>query len=206
MNDPFPGWFAALERRHLADLTFQEVRRSLQALSSLYVERRGRLGSGAALEAGRRPLVEAVDSSGWALQEARWTLGRLGLRGKTVRGDALSAALPTPPAGVIAAFTANELEDEARARLLARFLEAAAAGLRVLVVEPIARRSIPWWTEWSRAFTAAGGRDDEWRFPASLPERLRLLDKASGLDHRVLTGRSLWLNGSRRARTAGGAA
>ena len=260
MNDPFPGWFAALERRHLADLTFQEVRRSLQALSSLYVERRGRLGSGAALEgagkraafalyygalhfllvrevvralgaaappperlldlgcgtgvagaawaleAGRRPLVEAVDSSGWALQEARWTLGRLGLRGKTVRGDALSAALPTPPAGVIAAFTVNELEDEARARLLARLLEAAAAGLRVLVVEPIARRSIPWWTEWSRAFTAAGGRDDEWRFPASLPERLRLLDKASGLDHRVLTGRSLWLNGSRRARTAGGAA
>ena len=49
-GDPFAAWFAALEARHLGRLTFQEVRRALQALSSLYVERRGRLASGAALE------------------------------------------------------------------------------------------------------------------------------------------------------------
>ena len=49
------NWLAALEMRHLAERSFQEVRRSLQALSSLYVERRGRIASGAALEgAGKR--------------------------------------------------------------------------------------------------------------------------------------------------------
>jgi hypothetical protein len=43
-------WLQALERRHLAELTFAEVRRGLQALSSIYVERRQRLAGGGALE------------------------------------------------------------------------------------------------------------------------------------------------------------
>ena len=55
MGDPLDAWLAALERRHLASLTFPEVRRALRALSSLYVERRGRLGTGAAFDgAGKR--------------------------------------------------------------------------------------------------------------------------------------------------------
>jgi SAM-dependent methyltransferase len=247
VHDPAEAWLGALERRHLASLTFQEVRRALQALSSLYVERRGRLATGAALEgAGKRAafalyygpqhfflvrevvralgaaapaperildlgcgtgvagaawaleshlgtFVEGVDRSAWALQEARWTYAQLRLRGRTLRGEAASAPSPKPPAGVIAAFTVNELSDEARDALLVRLLDAARTGVRVLVVEPIARRSFPWWTEWSRAFVAAGGRDDEWRFPATLPDRVRLLGKAAGLDPRELLGRSLWL-------------
>src|SRR5262245_23239668 len=49
------AWYAALEARHLDALTFSEVRRSLQALSSLYVERRARIAQGAALTgAGKR--------------------------------------------------------------------------------------------------------------------------------------------------------
>src|SRR5258706_15663669 len=48
--DRFPGWFAALETRHLADRTFAEVRRGLVALSSLYVRRGRRLETGGALE------------------------------------------------------------------------------------------------------------------------------------------------------------
>jgi Methyltransferase domain len=40
----------ALEARHLADLTFAEVSRALRSLSSAYVERRGRLREGAALD------------------------------------------------------------------------------------------------------------------------------------------------------------
>ena len=45
----------ALERRHLADLTFPEVSRALRALSSAYVERRTRLARGTALDdAGKR--------------------------------------------------------------------------------------------------------------------------------------------------------
>jgi hypothetical protein len=48
--DPFPAFYASLEARQRADLSFAEVRRALQALSSLYVERRERMKGGAALE------------------------------------------------------------------------------------------------------------------------------------------------------------
>ena len=51
MDDRFARWLAALERRLLADLTFSEVRRALQALSSAYVQRRRRFGDGAPLDA-----------------------------------------------------------------------------------------------------------------------------------------------------------
>src|SRR5512143_3410694 len=53
--DPFAAYYKAVEKRHLAELTFAEVRRALQALSSVYVERRERMAGGAALEgAGKR--------------------------------------------------------------------------------------------------------------------------------------------------------
>src|SRR4051812_26424036 len=49
------SWLAALEERHLANLTRPELTRALRALSSCYVERRDRLAQGAALEgAGKR--------------------------------------------------------------------------------------------------------------------------------------------------------
>jgi len=47
--DAFADWMTALEARHLSDLTFQEVSRSLRALSSVYVDRRRQLAGGAAL-------------------------------------------------------------------------------------------------------------------------------------------------------------
>jgi hypothetical protein len=51
----FAEWMRGLETRHLADLQFAEVTRALRALSSVYVERRGRLQGGAALSgAGKR--------------------------------------------------------------------------------------------------------------------------------------------------------
>jgi hypothetical protein len=54
MTDITP-WLAALETRHLANLTRSEVTRALRALSSCYVERRDKLAGGAALEgAGKR--------------------------------------------------------------------------------------------------------------------------------------------------------
>ncbi len=246
-GDPFSRWLAALQARHRANLTFAEVRRGLQALSSLYVERRGRIADGAALDgAGKRaafalflgplhflivrevvralraadtapdrivdlgcgtgaagaawalearphPYVEGVDRSGWAAAEARWTLRSLGLRGSAVAGDLDRVHLPGRGGAVVAAFTANELDEARRDRLLVRLLDAGRAGARVLVVEPIARRAAPWWDRWAAAFRAAGGRDDEWRFPAELPERLAELDRAAGLDHRELLARSLWI-------------
>lgn len=56
MTDPrFDRWLAALETRHLADLRFSEVTRALRALSSTYVERRGRLLTRSAFDsAGKR--------------------------------------------------------------------------------------------------------------------------------------------------------
>jgi hypothetical protein len=152
----------------------------------------GTSGAAWALAGGGAPArVDGVDSSGWAVSEARWTLRQLGLRGDVVRGDAGRAALPRPPAGVIAAFTVNELDDGSRARLLPRLVEAARAGSPVLIVEPISRRVSPWWAEWSAGFRDAGGREDDWRFRPPLPPTLALLGKAAGLDAREITGRSL---------------
>jgi hypothetical protein len=39
--------------------------------------------------------------------------------------------------------------------------------------------------------TAAGAREDEWRFPADLPHGLRQIAKAAGLNPRELTARTL---------------
>lgn len=246
---------SALERRHLARLTFPEVRRALQALSSLYVERRRRLGSGAALEgagkraafalfygplhfllaravvealgahrpaprrildlgcgtgaagaawavaAGGAPSVEAIDRSPWAVEETRFTFASLRVAGAARRGRLEEVTLPGRGAGIVAAFTVNELDDAGREALLGRLRQASGAGAAVLVLEPIARRGLPWWESWARAFTAAGGRADEWRFPARLPDLMARLDRAAGLDHRELTARSLWFS-SVTARTA----
>ena len=141
--DPLDSFHAALEARHLSELTFAEVRHALQALSSLYVERRERMAEGAvfdgagkraafalyygpmhfllvreivrglalraprrildlgcgtgtagaawALEGEPRARVEAVDRSGWAVAEARWTWPA------SASTAARPAATPRPP-------------------------------------------------------------------------------------------------------------
>jgi hypothetical protein len=249
VGDPLDEWLPALEKRHLARLTFTEVRRALQALSSLYVERRGRLGTGAAFDgagkraafalfygplhfvavrevvvalgahhpsparildlgcgtgaagaawaaaAGGTPFFEGIDRSPWALEEARFTLAALRCAGTTVRGRLEEARLPGRGGAVVAAYTVNQMDDEGRGRLLPRLLEGARAGASVLIVEPIARRSAPWWDAWAAAFAEASGRADQWRFRVRLPEIVERLDRATGLDHRDLTCRSLWIQG-----------
>jgi hypothetical protein len=149
----------------------------------------GVAGAAWALEADGRPAVEGVDLSGWAAEEARWTLGRLGLRGRARRGD-LEAAVGSRDArtAVVLAFTANELSAEVRARVWPRLLESE----RLLVVEPLSRRVAPWWETWRQAVLASGGREDEWRFPAELPECAEKLGRAAGLDPKETTGRSLY--------------
>jgi SAM-dependent methyltransferase len=155
----------------------------------------GVAGAAWALEAGGRPSIDGIDRSGWAIDEARFTFGRLGVRGRARRGDLAGTTLPGRRGAIVAALTANELSDDARDGLLARLLDAHRAGASVLVVEPIARGVTPWWARWADAVKGAGGRVDEWRFPAALPPRLALLDRAAGLDHRELTARSSYLPG-----------
>jgi methyltransferase family protein len=246
MPDPFLQWLGALEGRHFAALNFQEVRRAVQALSALYVERRNRIADGSAFDgAGKRaafatyfaplhfllvreiiraldaasvavsdildlgcgtgiagaawalemnpqPRITGIDRNSWAAREAKWTYGAFHLR-STVRSEDLATFKIGKSTAVIAAFTINELSDEMRTRMLREMLSASRLGSPVLVIEPIARTVASWWPEWSAASIAAGGRDDEWRFSVPLPNALALMDKAAGLDHRELTGRSLWI-------------
>jgi SAM-dependent methyltransferase len=242
-------WFEALERRHLEKLSFQEVRKAVQALSSLYVERRERIESGTAfgsagkraalalyfgplhfllvreivralganipgntaildlgcgtgaagaawaLESESHPRVLGVDRNGWALQECKWNYERLGIRGTTRSADISTLRIP-PDTAVIAALSINELNPESREQTYQEFTRVARKGSSVLIIEPIARRVTSWWEEWADKLKSLGVRNDEWRFRVDLPERLALMDKAAGLDHRELTGRSLWLPGS----------
>jgi ubiquinone/menaquinone biosynthesis C-methylase UbiE len=145
---------------------------------------------------GRRPTLTGIDVNAWVVAEARWTWKQLGLSGQVTKGDLSRVRLPGRASGILAAYVANELNYEPRQALLERLLESAGRGARILVIEPIARRIAPWWDEWVRAFEERGGRADTWRFRAALPERVRLLDRAAGLDHGELTARSLYLDGA----------
>lgn len=153
----------------------------------------GAAGAAWALDAGNAA-IRGVDRHPWAVAEANWTYRTLGLTGRAAHGDVGTAPVRGGPAhAVMLAYTVNELPDAARAALLPRLLDARSRGARVLVIEPIARRLATWWSQWALAFTAAGGRADEWRFPVALPERQMQLGRAAGLDPRELTARSLFL-------------
>jgi predicted RNA methylase len=253
-RDRFADWMRALEARHLADLTFPEVARGLRALSSTYVERRGRIGAGGALSgagplsgAGKRaafalfygPLhhilvrhivatlpraaaidrtlvdlgcgtgassaawaaacqeavpILGVDRHRWALDEAARTFRDFGLRARTRLADIGAADVAVDRAAFLAAFALNELPEASRESLLKRLLERASNGDQVLIVEPLAGFVAPWWRTWASAFESAGGRVDEWRVRVPLPAIVAKLDRAAGLRHDELTGRSLSLN------------
>ena len=242
-DERFEHWLAALEERHLANLTFSEVSRALRALSSAYVERRGPQALGRALSGdGKRaafalfygplhylltreiahavspravrtvvdlgcgtgaagaawaygsaaaPPIIGIDKHPWALTEAAATYRAFQLDGRVRRGDVLETVPTKGAAGIVAAFTVNELPDESRGRLLTRLLERVRRGDQVVVIEPLARSIAPWWNEWRDAFLPVGARADEWRFPLLRPPLVAKLDRAAGLDHRELTGRSI---------------
>ena len=255
-DDPLARWIAALEAKHLAELTFPEVSRALRALSSTYVERRQKLAEGAALNGtGKRaafalfygplhhlllkhivenlpgatanvqtlldlgcgtgasgaawaaacrcrpatatrdggPRVVGIDRHPWAIGEAVVTYRAFGISASVRQGDIATASLPKGPVSILAAFTMNELADAERDALLARLVERASRGDRVLIVEPLAGFVARWWNRWRTTVEAAGGRADEWRLRTELPSIVAKLDRAAGLNHREITGRSLWL-------------
>ena len=139
--------------------------------------------------------MTAVDRSAWALGETASTYRHFGLTARTERADAARFRLPNDPAAVLAAFTLNEMPDADRDALLARLLErAASGGHTMLVVEPVAGFVARWWNRWRDRVEAAGGRADEWRVKTELPSIVAKLDRASGLDHRTMTGRSLYVS------------
>lgn len=155
----------------------------------------GAAGAGWALATGGAPSVTGIDRHPWAVTEANWTYRQLGVRGRARSGDVARLPPLVSGTGVVAAFVLNELPAPVRERLEARLIESAARGVRVLVIEPIARRLSPWWSDAAARVERAGGRADEWRFAVDLPPPLDLLDRAAGLNHRELTARSLYCSG-----------
>ncbi len=186
-------------------LHFLLVREIVRALDAATTSQSGMVdlgcGTGAAgaawsLEFESPPKILGIDANSWAVQEAQWTYRTFGLNG-TVRCADIRKSQLSEGAAVQAAFTLNELDEESRQSFLDRFVKAARNKSPILIVEPIARRLTKWWDEWTAAFEQEGGQADEWRFQIDLPDNLKLMDKAAGLDHREITGRSLWLPGRR---------
>ena len=153
----------------------------------------GAAGAAWAIAAGGAPVVVGIDRHPWAVGEARWTYRQLRVSGQARQGDLTRAAIPTAGSAIVAAYALNELPDTVRTQVEARLIDAAAAGTRVLVLEPIARALTPWWDQTAERVMRAGGRADEWRLPVELPPIVRLLDRAAGLNHRELKLRSIYM-------------
>jgi hypothetical protein len=156
----------------------------------------GAAGAAWAIYSGARA-IRGYDRHPWAIHEANATYRHFRLEGRAQQRDITKPSAPPlrirAGAGLIAAYTANELSAEGRSFMLSELLSARERGARVIVIEPIARRSAPWWEGWRSSFEAAGGRADEWRFRIDLPPTQQLLARSAGLAPQELTARSLFL-------------
>lgn len=152
----------------------------------------GAAGSAWALAAGSEPVVMGIDRHPWAIEEARWTYGQLGVHGHARPGDVTRVQTPRRGGAIVAAYLLNELPDASRIRVEDLLVTTVERGGHILVIEPIARGVAPWWDRTVARFATLGGRADQWRLPIELPPPLQLFDKAAGLNHRELTLRSLF--------------
>ncbi len=139
--------------------------------------------------------ILGIDQNPWAARQARASLRALGVRGRVLQKSLERAPRPESKDAVVAAFTVNELGETTRDGLLSTLSKASRSGVSFLIVEPIARRAVPWWSPWSDRIESLGGRADEWRFDQTLPAFVGELDHAAGLHHGKLSGRSLYLPG-----------
>ena len=135
--------------------------------------------------------ITGYDINPWAVHEAEWTYRVLGIHGGARRTSIERVRWPSSPSDLLAAFVVNELPPATRRTMLPRLVDAAVRGHRILVIEPIARRVSPWFSDWQAAFEPLGGRASDWRFRVELPPLVQRLDRATGLDHRELTARTL---------------
>lgn len=140
------------------------------------------------------PQVVGIDRHPWPLAEAAQTYRQFGIKARTRQGDVTASEWSPAPSACVAAFTLNELTDAGRDAVWSRLSDRRRSP--VLIVEPLAGFVAPWWQRWSDAVLKAGGRADEWRFKVELPAIVAKLDRAAGLNHRELKGRSLWLGKS----------
>jgi hypothetical protein len=163
----------------------------------------GAAGAAWAVHAGSGATALGVDVHPWALAETRATYRAFGVNGQTRRSpvsvaaafwkDGQARAGQARATGLVLSYVANELGNDERATLLAALMEAARHGTQVLVMEPLSRRTSPWWNGWVDAFVTAGGRADEWRVRLEPPAITLALGHATGLDAVEATGRTLWI-------------
>jgi SAM-dependent methyltransferase len=158
----------------------------------------GAAGAAWALAAGGAPRIVGLDRHPWAVEEARWTYARLGVDGQARRADVTRFRPPRGNMAIVAAYVLNELPEDSRDSLVATLMDAAGAGARLLILEPISRAVTPWWDEVAARARPIRGRTDEWRIPLDLPPLLALFDKAAGLNHREVKARSLYVGHANR--------
>ena len=160
----------------------------------------GVAGAAWALACARPPTITGIDVNQWALDEARDTWRSLGLTGRAQRGSLIAELerLTRSPRGrnsdpgIVLGWSLNELERSLRDRALTMVLDLAGRGAPVLMVEPVARRLVPWWDDFADRAVAAGARADEWRFTDPLPPALADLDRDAGFEREALTARGLF--------------
>lgn len=150
-------------------------------------------GAAWAIATGSTATITGIDRHPWAVVEARWTLAQLGLKGHVKQGDIDRLRASRPNEFAIAAYTLNELSDEARKRVEEQLCERARRGGRALILEPLARGVVPWWPETAERMTAIGARADEWKLAIDVPPIVRLLGTAAGLNYRELRFRTILL-------------
>lgn len=161
----------------------------------------GAAGAAWAMHAGAGATVAACDSHPWAVDETRATLQAFGLTGDVKRGAIggdrglrpWADERGTRTRAIVLSYMVNELGDDDRADLLPALLAAASRGAHVLIVEPLSRKTSPWWSRWADAVVAAGGRADEWRVTLDLAPITARLGHAAGLDAAGATARTLYL-------------
>ena len=137
--------------------------------------------------------VTGIDRHPWAVDEAKRTYRELGIHGQARAGD-VGRLPPLRSNGAIAAgYVLNELSGPVRRQLEDQIVAYAAKGTRVLILEPIARAITPWWDDTVARMATVGGRADEWRFRAEVPDLVARLGKAAGLDYRELRLRSIFV-------------
>lgn len=150
------------------------------------------------------PAIDGVDRNAWTLEEARRNCRELHLRARLRSGDLVMELerLASHPrdrvtasrSGMVLGWTLNELARDARDRAERAIHALAAQGRRIIVVEPIGRRLVPWWDDFAARAEGTGGQSREWRVEEPLPPLLAALDRDAGFERDGLTARSVaWL-------------
>jgi hypothetical protein len=168
----------------------------------------GVAGAAWALECERPLDVRGFDKDSWSLAEAAWNWRQLRVRGETRRADMVATAEHLAGrasgrglldrTGVLLAWSVNELPDLPRDTLFRAFTRLAEQQATVLIIEPIARSTTPWWPEWTKALSSAfpHTRTDDWKFDVGLPPALAQMSEAAGFGERTLSARSLLIRRS----------